>query len=93
MAVLIYRMRLAHGSRPIRILCVEDDPGLARLVQKRLGRAGMGYRRRWQEISSNTMPTLLAFEISVAYPVVGIHLRFHGTSPNDYDNQQVMRCR
>jgi len=27
-------------SEPIRILYIEDDPGLARLVQKRLGRAG-----------------------------------------------------
>jgi diguanylate cyclase (GGDEF)-like protein len=27
-------------SEPIRILYVEDDPGLARLVQKKLGRAG-----------------------------------------------------
>jgi PAS domain S-box-containing protein/putative nucleotidyltransferase with HDIG domain len=27
-------------SNPIRILYIEDDPGLARLVQKRLGRAG-----------------------------------------------------
>jgi len=27
-------------SQPIRILYIEDDPGLARLVQKRLGRAG-----------------------------------------------------
>jgi len=27
-------------SEPIRILCMEDDPGLARLVQKKLGRAG-----------------------------------------------------
>jgi diguanylate cyclase (GGDEF)-like protein/PAS domain S-box-containing protein len=27
-------------SQPIRILYIEDDPGLARLMQKRLGRAG-----------------------------------------------------
>jgi len=27
-------------AEPIRILYIEDDPGLARLVQKRLGRAG-----------------------------------------------------
>jgi diguanylate cyclase (GGDEF)-like protein/PAS domain S-box-containing protein len=27
-------------SKPIRVLYVEDDPGLARLMQKRLGRAG-----------------------------------------------------
>ena len=29
-------------SEPIRILYVEDDPGLARLVQKKLQRAGYG---------------------------------------------------
>jgi diguanylate cyclase (GGDEF)-like protein/PAS domain S-box-containing protein len=27
-------------SKPIRVLYIEDDPGLARLMQKRLGRAG-----------------------------------------------------
>src|SRR4030042_2177632 len=30
---------MAH-SKPIRILYIEDDPGLARLLQKRLGKAG-----------------------------------------------------
>jgi diguanylate cyclase (GGDEF)-like protein/PAS domain S-box-containing protein len=29
-----------NRSEPIRILYIEDDPGLARLMQKRLGRAG-----------------------------------------------------
>jgi diguanylate cyclase (GGDEF)-like protein/PAS domain S-box-containing protein len=29
-----------NQSQPIRILYIEDDPGLARLMQKRLGRAG-----------------------------------------------------
>lgn len=33
-------MSTSNRPTPVRVLCMEDDPGLVRLLQKRLGRAG-----------------------------------------------------
>jgi diguanylate cyclase (GGDEF)-like protein len=67
-------------SEPIRILYVEDDPGLARLVQKKLGRAGYTV-----DIASDGKEGVAKYE---AYPY---DLMFVDQTLPVYDGLEVIR--
>jgi PAS domain S-box-containing protein len=67
-------------SNPIRILYIEDDPGLARLVQKRLGRAGYIV-----DIASDGAEGIAKYEAD-SYDVV-----FVDQSLPSYDGLEVIR--
>jgi diguanylate cyclase (GGDEF)-like protein/PAS domain S-box-containing protein len=67
-------------SEPIRILYIEDDPGLARLVQKRLGRSGYAV-----DIAADGEQGIAKYEVD-SYDVV-----FVDQTLPIYDGLQVIR--
>ena len=69
-----------NAPRPIRILYIEDDPGLARLLQKRLGREGYTV-----DIAADGEEGIAKYD-SGSYDIL-----FVDQSLPDYDGLQVIR--